>query len=105
MPKAYVVAEIQVTNPTGYADYRELSTAAVAQYGGRFLVRGGRREQREGEDGIHNSGWRTVIVEFDSMEQAQAWYDSVEYGKAREIRLANSVGRLFIVEGAVEGAV
>lgn len=100
MPKAYVVAEIQVTNPTGYADYRALSTAAVAQYGGRFLVRGGQREQREGEDSTHNSGWRTVIVEYESMEKARAWYDSVEYAKAKEVRLANSVGRLFIVEGA-----
>lgn len=99
MKKAYVVAEIQVTNPTGYEDYRALSTAAAEQYGGRFLVRGGKREQREGEDTGHNGAWRTVIVEFDSLEQAQAWYDSVEYSKAREIRQANSIGRLFIVEG------
>ncbi len=100
MKKAYAVAEIQVTNPTAYEDYRLLSTAAVAQYEGQFLVRGGSREQREGEDAAHDSAWRTVIVEFPSLEQARAWYDSVEYAKAKMIRQANSIGRLFIVEGA-----
>lgn len=100
MKKAYVVAEIKVTNPTGYADYLPLSTASLAQHGGTFLVRGGQRAQKEGADDAHNEGWRTVITEFPSFEQAQAWYDSVEYTKAKAVRQANSIGRLFIVEGA-----
>jgi uncharacterized protein (DUF1330 family) len=99
MKKAYVVAEILVTNPGPYEEYRALSTATAAQYGGQFLARGGRREQREGMDAAHSDAWRTVIVEFPSFNQAQAWYDSVEYAKAKEIRLAHSIGRLFIVEG------
>jgi uncharacterized protein (DUF1330 family) len=99
MPKAYVVAEIRVTNPEKYADYRALSTAANAQYGGTWLARGGERVQLEGEDETHNPGWRTVIVEFPSLAAARAWYDSPEYAKAREIRTANSIGRLFIIEG------
>jgi uncharacterized protein (DUF1330 family) len=99
MKKAYVIAEIQVTNPAVYADYLPLSTASLAQYGGTFLVRGGQRDQKEGDDDAHDAGWRTVIAEFASMEQAQAWYNSVEYEMARPIRIANSVGRLFIVEG------
>jgi uncharacterized protein (DUF1330 family) len=100
MKKAYVVAEINVTNPDGYAEYRTLSTAAAQQYGGQFLVRGGTRVQPEGADDQHNEKWRTVIIEFASLDQAQAWYDSVEYSKAKEVRRANSIGRLFIVEGA-----
>ncbi len=99
MPKAYVVAEINVTNPDGYAEYRPLSTASLEQYGGTFLVRGGTREQKEGEDAQHNAGWRTVITEFPSMEQARKWYESVEYTKAKAIRQENSIGRLLIVEG------
>ena len=99
MSKAYVVAEINITNPEGYAEYRPLSTSSVAQYGGQFLVRGGVRVQKEGGDDEHHEGWRTVIAEFPSLAQAQLWYDSVEYSKARQVRLANSVGRLFIVEG------
>ncbi|MDE2429865.1 MAG: DUF1330 domain-containing protein, partial [Burkholderiales bacterium] len=78
---------------------RPLSTASVAQFGGQFLARGGVRLQKEGGDDLHHEGWRTVIVEFPSMAQAQQWYDSVEYSKAKAIRLANSVGRLFIIEG------
>jgi uncharacterized protein (DUF1330 family) len=100
MKKAYVVAEILVTNPAGYDEYRKLSTAAAAQYGAQFLVRGGARIQREGADEQHNDQWRTVLVEFPSLDQAQAWYDSVEYTRAKEVRLANSIGRLFIIEGA-----
>jgi uncharacterized protein (DUF1330 family) len=99
MPKAYVVAEIQVSNPEGYADYRALSTAALAQYGGKWLARGGERLQFEGNDERHNENWRTVVVEFPSLQQARTWYESPEYTHAREIRQAHSIGRLFIVEG------
>lgn len=100
MKKAYVVAEVQIQRPAEYEEYRKLSTASVAQFGGQFIVRGGKREQREGADEQHNEAWRTVIVEFPSLEQAQSWYDSVEYAKAKEIRQAHSTGRLYIVEGA-----
>ena len=99
MPKAYVVAEIQVTNPEGYEEYRALSTASLAQYGGTWLARGGQRVQFEGGDGDHNEKWRTVVVEFPSMEQARTWYESPEYTHAREIGQAHSICRLFIVEG------
>jgi len=99
MPKAYVVAEIQVHNPDGYADYRALSTACVAQYGGKWLARGGERIQLEGGDERHNENWRSVVIEFPSLQQARAWYASPEYSHAKEIRQANSIGRLFIVEG------
>lgn len=50
-------------------------------------------------DEQHSEQWRTVIIEFPSLSQAQTWYDSVEYTKAKKIRQANSIGRLFIVEG------
>lgn len=99
MKKAYVVAEVKVTNPAAYEGYRALTTETVAQHGGQFIARGGQRDQREGEDEAHNAAWRTVIIEFPSLAQAQAWYESAEYEKAKQIRLANSVGRLFIVEG------
>ncbi len=99
MKKAYVVAEVRITNPVEYEAYRALTTATVAQHGGRFIARGGQRDQREGEDAAHHAGLRTVIIEFRSLVQAQAWYESAEYRQAKEIRLANSTGRLFIVEG------
>lgn len=99
MKKGYVVAEITVTNPEGYAEYGPLATASVEQYGGKFLARGGKRMQREGADAQHRDDLRTVIVEFPSFEDARKWYESPEYTKAIAIRQANSIGRLFIVEG------
>ena len=99
MKKAYVVAEILVADSSGYEEYKPLSTASVAKFGGKFLVRGGARDQHEGADSAHSDVWRTVIVEFPSKDHAQGWYDSVEYARAKEIRQATSISRLFIVEG------
>lgn len=99
MNAAFVVAEILVSNPEKYAAYLPLSTASLEKYGGKFLVRSGRRFQKEGEDAHHNENWRTVIVSFPNIEIAQSWYESQAYQCAREIRVAHSEGRLFFVEG------
>lgn len=99
MAKAFVIGEICVIDPTKFSEYRELSTAAVEKFGGTWLARGGERTQLEGGDGAHNAEWRTVIVEFPSVDSARAWYDSMEYTKAREVRIASSIGRLYIVSG------
>jgi len=93
---AYVIADITVTNPDGYAPYRPLAGASVAQYGGRFIARGGTVEPLEG-------GWkpsRVVIIEFPSMDAARKWYHSPEYQHALKIRLENSTGRVILTEGA-----
>jgi uncharacterized protein (DUF1330 family) len=93
---AYVIADITVTNPDGYAPYRPMAAKTVADHGGRFIARGGAIEPREGD-------WkpsRIVIIEFPSMEAARRWYDSPEYQAALKIRLANSTGRVIITEGA-----
>jgi uncharacterized protein (DUF1330 family) len=99
MKKAYVVAEVRVTDPAAYKEYLALSATTVEQYGGRFIVRGGQRDQRERGNAAHSDAWRTVIIESPSLDQAAGWYDSIEYAKAKMIRHANSIGRLFIVEG------
>ncbi|TMJ60143.1 MAG: DUF1330 domain-containing protein [Alphaproteobacteria bacterium] len=93
---AYFVAEVEVTNPEGYEPYRALAGASIAQYGGRFLVRGGAAELIEGSPAPQ----RVVITEFADVAAAKRWYNSPEYQKALPIRLANSKGRAFIVEGA-----
>lgn len=93
---AYVVAEVEVTDPQAYDEYRKRVAPTIAKYGGRFLVRGGRVESKEG-------GWqpaRFVIVEFPSMERAREWYHSPEYAPALAIRLKASNSRLIIAEGA-----
>lgn len=93
---AYVLADIEVTDPSAYEDYKQLSSAAAEKYGGRFVVRGGNTEALEGD-------WPTgrfVILEFSDGEAARRWYDSPEYAEARAVRQRASTGRLLLVEGA-----
>jgi uncharacterized protein (DUF1330 family) len=92
---AYVFAEIDITDPDGYKGYTATVPATIAQYGGRFLVRGGATEVLEGD-------WpplRRVIIEFPSTEAARAWWDSPEYAKPKALRRAASRGRLILFEG------
>jgi uncharacterized protein (DUF1330 family) len=94
--KGYIIANVDVTDLAGYEAYRSRTAAAIAQYGGRFLVRGGAVEVREGDPGIA----RLVVIEFPDMETARTFYDSPEYQGILPGRLANSTGTLFLVEGA-----
>ena len=92
---AYVIVDIEVTDPAGFEEYRKQVPATVQKYGGRFLVRGGAMEVVEGD-------WRpkrVVVLEFPSMEQAKRWYDSEEYRAPKAVRLKTSRGRIILVEG------
>lgn len=93
---AYVVVDINVTDPVGYEEYKKLAPPAVALYGGKYLARGGRTETLEG-------GWspsRLVILQFDSVEQAKAWLNSPEYREARELRHKTASTNMVVIEGA-----
>jgi uncharacterized protein (DUF1330 family) len=93
---AYSITEVEVLDADGYSHYRELAKAAVARYGGRFLVRGADPVVAEGD---WSPGQRIVVIEFPSMEQLRAWYDSPEYGPARAIARSAMRRRLLFVEG------
>ncbi len=93
---AYIIAEVAVTNPAGYEAYRPLAGASIAQYGGKFVVRGGKAELIEGS----TEPERVVVIEFADIDAAKRWYHSPEYQEALKIRLANSIGRVLLVEGA-----
>jgi uncharacterized protein (DUF1330 family) len=92
---AYFIAEVEITNTTGYDTYRPLAGASIAQYGGKFLARGGKTELLEGSP----EPARIVVIEFADTEAVKRWYNSPEYQEALKIRLANSRGRVLIVEG------
>jgi uncharacterized protein (DUF1330 family) len=94
MPKGYWIAHGRVDDPEAYDAYRAANAAPLAEYGGRFLVRGGARELREGE-----AKPRTVVIEFPSYEAARACYDSPGYQVAVELRQGISVSDLVIAEG------
>lgn len=92
---AYVVANIDIRDPVRYAEYVKLTPATVAPFGGHFIARGGKSERLEGDTAAN----RVVILEFDTYEQAKAWYDSENYRTARAVRQSASVGSLILVDG------
>ncbi|HEV7890495.1 MAG TPA: DUF1330 domain-containing protein [Pyrinomonadaceae bacterium] len=92
---AYIVVEVDVRDRERYEDYKRLVPPTLAQYGGRFVVRGGAAETLEGDW----SPGRIVIVEFPSVEQARAWWDSPEYAPAKELRQATAHTQMILVEG------
>ncbi len=92
---AYVIADVRVTNPGEYADYVRQTPATIDRFGGRFVARGGRAEDLEGD-------WhpdRIVVVEFSSLERARMWWHSPEYEAVKAIRQRNATSRLIVVEG------
>jgi uncharacterized protein (DUF1330 family) len=93
---AYSITEVEVLDREEFSRYRELAAAAVSRYGGRFLVRGAEPVVAEGE---WLSGQRVNVIEFPSMEQLRAWYDSPEYAPARDIARNALRRRLLFAEG------
>ena len=92
---AYILAEIEITNPEGYKEYTKAVPATIEKYGGRFIHRGGATSVLEGE-------WpdrRRVLIEFPTAAAARQWWDSSEYKQPKEMRRANSRGRLLLLEG------
>lgn len=93
--KAYWIAHVDVTDPQQYGEYTRRAPAAFALYGGRFLARGGRSEALEGRP----TPQRSVVIEFDSYEQALACYRSAEYQDACAHRQGVATAAIVIVEG------
>jgi uncharacterized protein (DUF1330 family) len=92
---AYVIAQIEVTDPERYEDYKKMSPVSIGQYGGKFLVRGPTPEILEGD-------WqpkRLVVLEFPSVERAREWWASDEYAPAKTLRQATSIGSMIILDG------
>jgi uncharacterized protein (DUF1330 family) len=92
---AYVIADVHVRDTARYEEYRKLVPATLAQYGGKYLVRGGDYEVLEGD-------WqprRLVVLEFASVEQAKRWYDSPEYRDSKALRLATAHSNVILVPG------
>jgi uncharacterized protein (DUF1330 family) len=92
---AYVIGQIDVSHPGKYAEYQMLVPASLEKFNGRFLVRGGPFEHMEGSWPVS----RLVIIEFDTMENARAWYSSTEYKKALKHRIGAATVTLTLVQG------
>jgi uncharacterized protein (DUF1330 family) len=90
----YVIAEVDVQDPTTFQKYSEQVPGTLAPFNGHFLVRGGKIQAVEGE-----APKRFVVIAFDSMEKAQSWEDSPAYGAIKPIRHISAKSRVFIIEG------
>ena len=92
---AYVIVQIEVTDPVAFEAYRQQVPAVIEQYGGEYVVRGGDQEVLEG-------AWprpRTVVLKFPSMDQAKAWHSSAAYQGPKALRQSASKGSMIVVEG------
>ena len=93
---AYLIVQVNVNDPKRYESYKKMVPPTLEPYGGRFLVRGGKAENLEGS-------WnpaRLVVIEFDSVERAKAWWGSDEYAEAKALRQATADTEMVVVQGA-----
>jgi uncharacterized protein (DUF1330 family) len=94
---AYVIGEVEITNPEAMKAYGPLIAVAVDKFGGKYLARGSKPEVLEGGP-AHN----ILIIEFASAEVARQWYASPEYAAAKAVRQGASNLRLILVDSFVK---
>ena len=92
---AYVIVDINVTDPVRYEEYKQLAAPTVELYGGQYIARGGRTETLEGDW----SPGRLVILQFGSLDQAKSWVNSPEYSGPRQIRHETATSTMIVTEG------
>jgi uncharacterized protein (DUF1330 family) len=92
---AYVIVDINVIDPIRYEEYKKLAAPAVEMYGGKYIARGGKTETLEGDW----SPTRLVILQFENMEQAIAWHDSMEYSGAKTLRHETAISKMVVIDG------
>ena len=96
MSSAYIIIDMQISDPEQYRRYMAAAPAAVKAAGGQYLVRGGRFEVLEGD-------WqpaRMAMLGFPTYEQAKAFYESEQYRQARAQREgATAFFNMILVEG------
>lgn len=92
---AYIVARIDVKDPTRLKAYQTAAPPIIEKYGGRFIARGGSITTLEGPA----ESLRIVIIEFPSLSQAEAFYHSPEYSEARKLREGVAIAEFIAIEG------
>ena len=91
----YLIADNEITDQSAFSEFAERIVGVMESHDGKFLVRGGPTEVVGGERTPH----RVVVVEFESVEAAQACINSAEYQELAAIRDSSSNTTTFIVEG------
>jgi uncharacterized protein (DUF1330 family) len=92
---AYLIADVEVTDPAAYEGYKRQVSESIASFGGRYLTRGGNTVVLEGSW----SPKRLVIVEFPSMARLKEWYDSPGYAPILALRKRSAISSLVMTDG------
>jgi uncharacterized protein (DUF1330 family) len=92
---AYLIVEVETIDEALMTEYRKHTPGAVARFGGKFIVRGGKTRTVEG-------GWtpsRLVVIEFPDFAKAEEFYDSEHYKPILAMRLKAGKSKAVIVDG------
>jgi uncharacterized protein (DUF1330 family) len=92
---AYIIVEIDVTDPIGYEEYKKRAGASVKAHGGEYIVRGGTAETLEGD-------WkpkRIVVLKFENVKRAKEWWSCAEYEEPKKMRHRTARTNMIVVAG------
>lgn len=92
--KCYLIANVIVTDPVRFAEYREKVPGIISKYEGQYVVRAGAVHPLEGELGIQ----RMIMLEFASIDAARRFYYSAEYAPLLELRKETTQSQVAFVE-------
>jgi uncharacterized protein (DUF1330 family) len=94
MAKGYWIGRVDVKDEEGYKPYAAANPGIIKKFGGRFVVRGGKFESKEG-----TSRARNVVIEFPSFQAAMDCFNSPEYQENMKLREAHAVADIIVIEG------
>lgn len=99
MTKGYLIAHVKVNDSSGFTPYQKAAWELVDIYGGKWIVRSPTgADVRENDNGVAKDS-ATVVVEFDTLEQAKSFYDCEEYQAAKKLREPYSESTFVLVPG------
>ncbi len=89
------MGRVRVTDATRYRNYTSAVPAVLAQFGGKFIVRGGECVSLEGPAETARIG----VIEFPTLDAAKAFYNSDAYQKVKSLREGAAEAQFFVIEG------
>jgi len=95
---AYIIGRVEITDPARYAEYMKATPSVIARFGGKFIIRGGDAVTLEGPPETR----RIVVIEFPTLDQARAFYDSDEYLQAKKLRDGAAVAQFIAMDGCTK---
>ena len=97
-PPAFLVAEVEVTDPATFKEYAQKYPATLAPFGAKAIAQGGKVEALEGAP----PAGRVVIVQYPNLKAAEDWWNSPAYQELIPIRQKAAKSRIFLVEGLAQ---